>query len=165
MLAAVGKQATQTIRKIAELNWKPTIYITWGAANIPLVFEPAGLQNSVGIISTAIYKDIGDPGTAKDPDTIAYMGFMEKYAPSMNAAHTTNAQAYMMANVLLDVLSRAGDNLTRSNIMKMVGSIDIAPPLFRPGLRFKTAPDDYDGIKTFKMMRFDGKGWVEATGL
>jgi len=46
------KFAAQAIKKAAEIGWKPTHYLNQVSASVGAVLTPAGLGNSVGIIST-----------------------------------------------------------------------------------------------------------------
>src|SRR6266550_9637899 len=50
--ASSPKFAAQAIRKAAELNWKPTQVLALPSASIQTVLDPAGLNHSVGIISS-----------------------------------------------------------------------------------------------------------------
>ena len=62
---------------------------------------------------------------------------------------------------MIDVLDRAGDNLSRDNIMKMAASFN----KFRvrgtlPGIVANTGPADYYPVEQMQMVKFDGKGNV-----
>ena len=56
-----GKFASQAIRKASEIGWKPLHFLFYGSQSISAVLQPAGLENSVGIISTQFFKDPTDP--------------------------------------------------------------------------------------------------------
>ena len=78
-LAALAKATGQAIRKIYDLGWSPTRYISFGATSIDGVLKPAGLEKSKGLISSSISKDVTDPRWQDDPDVKAYAGFIAKY--------------------------------------------------------------------------------------
>ena len=60
------KFAAQAIKKAAEIGWKPTHYLNNVSASVGSVLTPAGLDNSVGIITTQYGKDPTDPQWAND---------------------------------------------------------------------------------------------------
>ena len=58
------------------------------------------------------------------------------------------------------VLRKAGDNLTRENIMKQAASLDnIRVPMLLPGITLKTGPGDFRPIEQMQLQRFKGKTW------
>ncbi|MDO9062657.1 MAG: ABC transporter substrate-binding protein, partial [Bradyrhizobium sp.] len=63
--ASTPKQAAQTIKKLAELNWKPVHILDINATSVGAVMKPAGLEASKGVISVNYGKDPLDP-TWKD---------------------------------------------------------------------------------------------------
>jgi branched-chain amino acid transport system substrate-binding protein len=52
---ASPKFAAQAIRKLSEIDWKPLHFLFYGSQSISAVLEPAGLENSIGIISGAYF--------------------------------------------------------------------------------------------------------------
>ena len=162
VVAALAKQTSQALRKMGELGWKPQVFVSYPASSITAVLAVAGLDNAKGVMSTAYLKDPSDPRWAGEKDVVAYKAFMAKYYPKGDTSDIPNIILYATANVLVDVLKRSGDDLTRSNVMKQATSIDIAPPMYLPGVRFKTTPTDFDPVKRFQMNRFDGQRWVQV---
>ena len=72
-----------------------------------------------------------------------------------------NVWPYAVSSMLVKVLERCGDNLSRQNILKQATTIGaLSPPLFLPGITYHVMPTDYDAIKTMQLQRFDGKQWV-----
>src|SRR3979411_1282523 len=65
--ASTPKQAAQTIKKIAELDWHPVHILDINATSVGAVMKPAGLEASKGVISVNYGKDPLDP-TGKDED-------------------------------------------------------------------------------------------------
>src|SRR5690606_29544341 len=64
---ATPKFAAQAIRRAYDIDWKPTHYLNNVSASVGSVLTPAGLEKSVGLISTQYYKDPTDPEWADDP--------------------------------------------------------------------------------------------------
>src|SRR4051794_40527712 len=61
------KFAVMAIRRTAELGWKPEHIISTVSESIAAVLQPAGLQNSEGILSTGYTWEGDDPAAASDP--------------------------------------------------------------------------------------------------
>jgi branched-chain amino acid transport system substrate-binding protein len=159
VMGTLAKQATLAIKKIGDLGWKPQILLSWTCASIPQVLAPAGLTYSKGLISTAVLKDPADPKWANDPAVRDYKAFMAKYFPDGDPNYYINVENYASGSVLMDILKRSGDDLTRENVMKQALSVNMAPAMFLPGIRFRTTPDQRDPITALQMVRFDGSGW------
>jgi branched-chain amino acid transport system substrate-binding protein len=54
---ASPKFAAQAIRQVHEVGWKPLHFLAYDSQSIGAVLEPAGLENSMGIISATPGKD------------------------------------------------------------------------------------------------------------
>jgi len=65
--AATPKFAAQVIRKTADMEWKPLHLLTNVSTSVGAVMEPAGVNNGIGIISSAYSKDPTDPQWKDDP--------------------------------------------------------------------------------------------------
>lgn len=62
---------------------------------------------------------------------------------------------------MLYFLQKAGDNLTRENIMNQATSMhDVEFPLLIPGIKVSTSPTNYRGFNQMKLVKFDGTQWV-----
>ncbi len=154
------KFSAQAIRKAYDTGWKPTHYLNNVGASVGAALKPAGLEKSVGLISTAYYKDPLDPQWKDDPSVKAWEAFMKKYYPEGNLADQSNMYGYTVAQTLHQVLKQAGNNLTRANIMKQAASLkDYRPETMLPGIRMNTSSNDYAPIESEQLIRFDGEKW------
>ena len=155
------KFAAQAIKKAAEIGWKPVHYLNNVSASVGSVLVPAGLDNSVGLISTQYLKDPTDPQWANDKGFLDWKEFMAKYYPGGDLKDGSNVYGYNVAQGLVQVLKQAGDNLTRENIMKQAASLNnLELPMMLPGVNAQTGPDDFFPIEREQLIRFDGKSWV-----
>src|SRR6266436_2984594 len=59
--------AALAIRRMAELDWHPVFLLDNTSASIASALRPAGLENSIGVISTSFLKNAGDPAWKDDP--------------------------------------------------------------------------------------------------
>jgi branched-chain amino acid transport system substrate-binding protein len=154
------KFAAQAIKKVAELGWKPLIILPAVSNSVGSVLRPAGLDNSVGIVTGSYLKDPGDPRWANDPGMKAWREWMKTYNAGADPADIFNVTGYTMAQIMELVLQRAGDDLTRANLMKQAQSFkDIELPMLLPGIKLNTTADQVIPITQLQMARFNGKSW------
>ena len=154
------KFAAMAIRKAYDMNWKPLHFLNNVSASVGSVLTPAGLDKSVGLISTQYIKDPVDQQWANDPAVVAWKNFMGKYYPEGDLRDASNIYGYTVASTLHQVLKQAGDNLTRDNIMKQAASMKgFRVETFLPGISITTSADDFAPIQSVQLIRFDGKEW------
>ena len=159
IIAGIGKFASQALRKIAELGWKPARYVTNTAIAVDTVLKPAGLDNVAGLVSIAYKKDPSDPSHANDPDVLAFFKFMDARMPG-EPKNDQSAVGYMLAKTLEQVLRQCGDELTRANVLKQSESLRrFALPLLLPGITLNTSASEHNPIGKLQMQRFDGQHW------
>ncbi|MGI4815858.1 MAG: ABC transporter substrate-binding protein [Janthinobacterium lividum] len=160
VVAATAKFAALTIRKIADMQWKPLEILSTGANSLSAVLKVAGTQNAVGAITVASYKDVADPTTANDKDVQDYVAFVKKYAPNINPGDSFSVLGYVSAEVTAKILEGAGDNLTRENILKVATHLNITSlPMLANGVTIKTSPTSYLPFHEIVIQRFDGTAW------
>jgi branched-chain amino acid transport system substrate-binding protein len=154
------KFAAQSIKKVAELAWKPMYFQSNVGASVGSVLQPAGFENAQDILSAAYAKDGGDPQWDNDEGMKKFYAFLAKYAPDANKADASVVYGYGQAQTMVQVLKQAGDNLTRENIMKQAASLkDFAPDTLLPGVKINTGATDFYPIEQLQMMRFKDKKW------
>jgi ABC-type branched-subunit amino acid transport system substrate-binding protein len=157
---ATPKFGAQSIRKIADLGWKPTHFIVSVASSIGGVLEPAGLEASTGLITALSNKVIGDPAWDSDQGVKDYLAFMKEWYPEGNPIDGSNQTGYTSAQFTAIILKNCGDELTRENVLKQATNlIDVSLPLLLPGITVSVTPTDYSTFSTFRLAKFDGKTW------
>jgi branched-chain amino acid transport system substrate-binding protein len=130
------------------------------SASIQTVLEPAGLDHSVGIISSTYMKDVRDPQWASDAGLKKYLDFMSRYVPGANAADVFDVSGYLAAQALVHVLQECGDDLSRENVMKQATSIsNLELDMLLPGIRLNNSASNYSPTGQLRMMRFNGSSW------
>jgi branched-chain amino acid transport system substrate-binding protein len=158
---ASPKFAAQAIKKVAELGWKPVHLLASISASVGSVLKPAGLENSIGILSTGYLKDPTDPTWKNDPAVKEWAAFMDKYYPEGDKTSTFTVYGYLTAQTMVQVLKQCGDNLTRENVMKQAANLkDLELTMLLPGIKINTGPNDYYPIKQMQMSRFNGEHGV-----
>jgi len=155
------KFAAQAIRKAYDIGWKPTQYLNNVSASVGTVLKPAGLDKSVGLITTQYLKDPTDKAWANDKAIVDWTAFMKKYYPDGSLLASENFYAWNVAQTMVQVLKQSGDNLTRENVMRQAASLkDFVVPGTLPGIRINTSATDFAPIESVQLARFDGKEWV-----
>ncbi len=158
--AATPKFAAQAIRKVGDIGWKPTQFLTNVSVSVSSVLTPAGLDKSVGIITGAYVRDPTDPQWQSGKEYQDWLAFMKKYDPDGNLGDNNNVYGYSVSQTLVAVLKACGANLTRENVMKQAASIkSMALPMLLPGVTVSTSADDFAPIKQMQLAKFDGKTW------
>ncbi len=153
------KFAAQAIKKAAELGWKPAHYLNSVSSSVASVLVPAGVDASIGIVTAGYIKDPTDPQFQKGKEWDDWVAYMKKYHPTGSMSDNFNVYGYTVAQLMVQVLKQAGDDLTRANIMKQAANLDLTLPMLLPGVNVKTGPDDFYPIEREQMMRFDGTTW------
>ena len=130
------------------------------ATSVGAVMKPAGLEASKGVISVNYGKDPLDPTWKDDPGMKKYFEFMAKYYPEGDKDSSFNSYGYSTSQLMVYVLQKCGDNLTRENVMKEASNLkNVVLDLALPGIVGNTTPTDYRVNKQLQMMKFNGERW------
>jgi branched-chain amino acid transport system substrate-binding protein len=157
---ATPKFTAQSIKKAAELGWKPLFIINSTATSTAAVMKPAGTENSQNIISAAFQKDATDPQWKDDVGIKNFDAFLTRYFPEGNREDQFVLYGYSVAQTMVHVLKECGDVLTRANVMKQAASIDGLPlEGLLPGVTINTSATDFAPIKQFHLKKFKGERW------
>jgi branched-chain amino acid transport system substrate-binding protein len=152
--------SARAIRRAAELDWHPVVVLVNAAASIANALRPAGLQNSVGVISTSFLKDASDTTWKEDPAIKQWLAFMDKYYPDGDKDDAYAMFGYAAAETLVQVLTQCGDDLSRDNIMRQASSLrNYRSEIVLPGIAINTGPADFHPIKQMRLVQFDGNAW------
>ncbi|WP_441243168.1 ABC transporter substrate-binding protein [Tardiphaga sp. 768_D3_N2_1] len=154
------KFAAQAIKKAAEIGWKPMHFLNNVSNSIGSVMKPAGFENSQDIISAAYLKDVADAQWNNDPGMKEFLAFLDKDFPEGNKLDGLIVTGYGVAQTLVEVLKKCGDNLTRENVMKQAASLkDFRTEVLLPGIKINTSSTDFAPISQLQLMRFKGDKW------
>jgi branched-chain amino acid transport system substrate-binding protein len=154
------KFAAQSIKKMAEIGWKPVHFLNQVSQSTGAVLKPAGLQNAVGALTTGYIKDLTDPQWKNDKGYQDFIAFMDKYYPEGDKTSSFTSYGYSVAQTMAQVLKQAGDNLTRENVMKEAANLkNLELDMLLPGIKINTSPTDFFPIDDQQMMRFTGELW------
>jgi branched-chain amino acid transport system substrate-binding protein len=155
--AATPKFAAQTIRRIADLRWKPLHFMTNVSISVGSVITPAGPENATGMISAAYLKDPTDPSWKDDAGMNQWRAFMAKYMPDADLTDAGPVFGYGVTMCLWQVLKQCGSDLSRANIMRQAANLhDVESSVLLPGIRINTSATNFHPIRQMQLTRWTG---------
>jgi ABC-type branched-subunit amino acid transport system substrate-binding protein len=158
---AQSRAAVQAVAHARDIpGWNALIFMSY-VATAKSVVAPLGAKLT-GVMAIDSTKDPTDPGWANDPAVKDYLAWVKKYPPHQDyASDAAGPGGYLSAEVLVDVLRRCGDTLTRANVMKQATSIhDMSLPLLLPGITLHTSSTEYFALHQAVLKRYNGTRWV-----
>jgi branched-chain amino acid transport system substrate-binding protein len=161
-IAGTGKFAAQSIRRSREIGWKPLTIINLVSGSTGGTIVPAGVENSVGVVSGTYSKDPKDPKWANDPDMANYRAFFTKYLPGADIADTGYLIGYRQGMLLEQLLKQCGDDLSRDNIIKQAKSLtNLVLPTALPGVLINTSATNNMVWTQLQLQRWTGTRWEQ----
>ena len=158
---AIPKFGAMTVKKVAEINWKPLHILNGIASSVGATLKPAGLEHAQGIISDTSFKDPTDPQWANDAGYKEWLSFMNKFYPDGDKTDNQTVYGYLIGATMVHVLKACGDDLTRENVMRQCANMhDLALPMLLPGIKLNTSPTNFAPIRQAQMRRFTGDRYV-----
>jgi len=155
------KFAAQTIKKMAEIDWKALQIVANVSTSVGAVMKPAGFENGQGVLSAHYAKDAGDAQWKDDPGMKKFLAFLDKHYPDADRSNSQVIYGYGAAQTLTKILEMCGDDLTRANIMKQASNLkDFTPDTLLPGVKINTSATDFYPFESLHLQKFDGKQWV-----
>jgi len=161
VLFAQSRAAAQAISVARDQVGPDAMIFVPYVASAMSVLGAVGNEKLKGLLSTDTVKDTTDPAWANDQGVKDYIALIEKYVPEADrASDRSSAGGYTAAQAMAEVLRRAGDDLTRANIMKIVSNIDHwSLPIYLPGISISTTPDNLFPMRVTQMKRYNGTRW------
>jgi branched-chain amino acid transport system substrate-binding protein len=157
---SIPKFAAQSMRKAAEIGWKPVQYLNNVSGQVTTTMKPAGFENVQGVITAAWLKDPTDKQWDNDAEMKAWREWMGKYMSGANLGDVNYVYAYSVSFLMEQTLKKCGDNLTRENLMKQAASHQkLRVPGLLPGITVSTSPTDFYPVQAVQLQRFKGESW------
>ena len=156
---STGKASSQSIRKAAELGWKPLQLLSAGSTGRSIL-SAAGFENAKKIVAIRYAKDAGVPRWKNDPEVMGFEALRKQYLPNVDPDNTIAYAGYGQAVTMAEILRRCGDELTRENVLKQAANLHgFHSPFFLDGVTYDYTPDDYTPMKTLYISIFNGQDW------
>jgi ABC-type branched-subunit amino acid transport system substrate-binding protein len=156
---STGKAASQSIRRVAELGWKPLQLLSAGSTGRSIL-SAAGFENAKDIVAIRYAKDAGVPRWANDPEAMGFEALRKQYLPNVDPDNSIAYAGYGQVATMTEILRRCGDELTRENVLKQAANLNgFHSPYFLDGITYSYTPDDYIPMRTLYISIFNGQDW------
>src|SRR6266566_4863999 len=138
---AIPKPTIQSLAIITGLHWAPTIYV-----------------NSVSNVAT--YMKLAEKSGAKIDDAMKLYRQVIANCSTCDANNGFNIYGVAVAYTMVDVLTQAGSNLSRANVMKIASSqLNETNPFLLPGITVTTTSGDHFPIMQEQVIQWTGDAW------
>jgi branched-chain amino acid transport system substrate-binding protein len=109
-----------------------------------------------GIVTVAYIKDPVDPGQATDAGIQIYKQVMAKYYPDGKPEDAFNIYGMSTAWSMVDVLKKAGPNLTRQAVLDQLNNLsETENPFMYTGIPIKNTSSDHYSITQEYIAKYD----------
>ena len=167
---ATPKFAIQSYVYASRLNWKPKLTLANAVSSASNIMQLAseGGQNKVvnGSVSIVFLKDPTDPKWRNDAAMKLYRQVMSKFAPGANPNDVYHVYGMASAWTAVEALKKAGKNLTRAGLVKVVDAMNFSSnPFLLPGISLKTGPSDHFPIEQMLLQRWQKGSWKSFGGI
>jgi len=153
------KFGAQAIVAADKLGWKVLHIINNVSASKLLVLEPAGLDKSQGLISTAYFKDPASPEWADDPAMKEFKDGLKKFESRANPEDPNCVYGWSAAATMVEAL-KGMKKPTRDALMDSVRNMDTEIPTLLPGIKVTmSGSEDAYPIEAMQIQRFEGENW------
>ena len=156
----IPKFASQAIRRVHDMGWKPMMFMSNVSVSASVVIHPAGAEKAVGLITSDYRKDQSDPAWANDPGMNEWRAFMKEHVPDGELGDNNYTYAYGVGTTMIQALRQCGSDFSRENILKQatnIAPLEIATLL--PGVKVSTSPTNYHPIRHMQLQRWNGRSW------
>jgi branched-chain amino acid transport system substrate-binding protein len=111
------------------------------------------------VTSVGYLKDPTDPQWANDAGMKLYKEVVANCA-NCDVTNGFNIYGVAVAYTMVDVLKKAGSNMTRKNVMDIAGNqLNETNPFLLPGVVVKTTSSDHFPITQEQVITWNGTGW------
>jgi branched-chain amino acid transport system substrate-binding protein len=157
---SIPKFAAQSMRKAAEIGWKPVQYLNNVSSSVGLTMKPAGFANVQGVMTAQYLMDPTDKQWEPHEEMKMWRAWMAKNMPSADTSDAAYIYAFAVSRLMHETLKKCGDNLTRENLMKQAANHQkLRIPLLLPGITVSTSPTDFYPVQAVQLSRFKGETW------
>jgi branched-chain amino acid transport system substrate-binding protein len=158
-LFAFGKFAVQAYFSLNSLGWRPKVFVNDVASAASLMKLSPG-KVTEGSISIVFGKDPSSPQWKRDKGMKLYRAVMKKYYPD-GITNSYAAAGAGAAYTMVDVLRKAGKNLTREGLMRTATHLtERNNPFVLPGITVKTTARNHFPVAQVKLQRWHNGHWI-----
>jgi branched-chain amino acid transport system substrate-binding protein len=143
-----------------KLGWSPQIYLN--SVSNPQVYMGIAAKNGAAlanVTSVGYIKDPTDPQWANDSGMALYKTVIANCS-TCNVNDGFNIYGVAVAFSMVDILKKAGSNMTRANVMSIAGNgLSEANPFLLPGVTVKTTSSDHFPITQEQVITWSANAW------
>jgi branched-chain amino acid transport system substrate-binding protein len=164
MIFATPKFAIQAMVLAAQQSWRPLKYLNNVSNAIPYMTaatKAGGAAAVEGVITTYYLKDPANHARyGGDKGMKFYNDIMSKYLPNADKDDGNYLYGVAIAYTMVDVLKRAGKDLTRKKVMDVATHLtETDNPLAYPGVVIRTSPNFRYPITQMIAAKWLGTDW------
>src|SRR5262245_43510626 len=162
MIFAFGKFSLQAFNAVSRLGWKPQIFVNdVSSASALMSIVPQKAAN--GSISIVFGKDPASPAWRKDKGIRLFQSILRQYGSDTDSRDLQNGYftaGMATAYTLVDVLKKAGKNLTRDGVMRAATHLtEKGNPFVLKGIVVHTTQTSRFPITQVKLQRWSANAW------
>jgi branched-chain amino acid transport system substrate-binding protein len=162
MIFAFGKFSLQAFNAVSRLGWKPQIFVNdVSSASELMAIVPQNAAN--GSISIVFGKDPASPAWRRDRGIRLFQSILKQYGSDIGSRDLRDGYytaGMATAYTLVDVLKKAGRNLTRDGVMRVATHLtEKGNPFVLPGIVIHTTPTSRFPLTQVKLQRWSAKSW------
>jgi branched-chain amino acid transport system substrate-binding protein len=164
MIFATPKFAIQAMVIASQQSWHPVTYLNNVSGAVPFMNaagKAGGPSATAGVISTIYLKDPANHARyAGDAGMKLYNEIMAKYLPGADKDDGNYLYGVSIAYTMVDVLKRAGKDLTRKKVMDIASNlVEKDNPWAYPGVVIHTSPTFRFPITQMIAAKWLGTDW------
>jgi branched-chain amino acid transport system substrate-binding protein len=151
---------------VTAIKWAPLTYLN-SVSNPAAYMGIAATKGAAidGVISVGYIKDPTDPQWANDDGMKLYRTVIASCS-TCKADDGFNIYGVAVAYTMVDVLTKAGSNLTRDNVMNIAGSnLSETNPFLLTGVNVTTTSSDHYPITQEQVIKWSAGAWHLQGGL
>ena len=153
--APTGSGCASLMKEVAGQGWKPTFYISSQCQ--ATLFDAAGTAAN-GVLVNGIIKDPTRAPYNNDPDVVAAVAQLRKFAPSAPVNYST-ILGMMYASPFFAASKQAAASplgLSRLGILQAATHMTFQPPLALPGVKYQLDyPKDQVAMEAAQLQQYD----------
>ncbi|GGC61374.1 branched-chain amino acid ABC transporter substrate-binding protein [Chelatococcus reniformis] len=160
VMGSYSKQTSQALQKMGVMGWRPKIYLSYIGSAVNPTLKNAGFENAKGVVTAAVLKDPTDVRWKDDPETLAWLAWMDKYYPRGDKTSGSNVFGYVIGDLIRHIIEKTGKELTQERLMATAKQVrDYRPPMLLPDISLTITPDNYSIYNKMQLQEFDGTAW------
>jgi branched-chain amino acid transport system substrate-binding protein len=162
VLVATPVPAGLVFKSAADQGWKPTVILNSVGIASNLNDLAGGNPNIAGVISDNYYHTAVE---TTDPSVVAVQQFLAKNDPGGLQLSNFAVFGYMVSQLWIETLKRAGVNPTRASLIQAAESFQhFTIPQLLKGIDVNTSKTDHRPTKCIQFLKYDDKNSTSYFG-